>query len=365
MLTKTDGVLNQEVVAELIKDVSDLKDKGVQIAIISSGAVNLGRSVPELKDRNFKLGYSGQLNPNTLREQILAAIGQPKLMAAYEAGFLARGYHCAQILVTRADFSDRKRYLNLRAVVEELLRLGVIPIFNENDVLASEEIDFSDNDQLAMMVSAMLNADQLFILTNVDGVYDRPPLDGSAARVAEIADVSKFLDEFEIKGKSSTGKGGMKSKLICAGTLTSLGISVSVGTGLVENPISRLIDAKNGTFFPVAERKEKASKAWIVAASTPSGRITVSTYLAEILRNKRPASVLLAGVDNIEGKFEKQDVVEICDDNGTVLGRGVARFGSEELSTKIKWYRSLPDEEQAQIKSADAIVVHYDYFAFM
>lgn len=364
VLTKSDGSANQEVFDNLVDDVANLKDEGVEVAIISSGAVNLGRSVPELKDRRFKV-ESGKFNPETLREQILAAVGQPKLMAAYSAGFVKRGYNCAQLLATRSDFADRQSYLSLRLVTEGLLRLNIIPIFNENDVLTAEEIDFGDNDQLAMMVSAMLNTDRLLILTNVDGVFDRPPHDSEATRVAEISDIEQFLSQRRITGRSLSGKGGMKSKLLCAETLASLGIPMSIGNGLVEQPIIRLLRGKSGTFFPAAERKEKAAKTWLVTASVPSGSIIVSTYLAELLRHKRTASVLLAGIEEVRGDFNKKDVVEICDDDQAVLGRGLVRFDDQELKAKVKQYRALSEAEKAQIKAADAIAVHYNDFAFL
>lgn len=364
VLTKEDGSANQEIFNNLVDDVANLKDEGVEVAIISSGAVNLGRSAPELKDRRFKV-ESGKFNPETLREQILAAVGQPELMNLYSAGFKKRGYHCGQVVATRSDFADRQSYLSLRLVTEGLLRLGIIPIFNENDVLMAGGIKIGDNDQLAMMVSAMLNADQLITLTNVDGVFDRPPHDSEATRLTEISDVEQFLSEREVTGRSLSGKGGMKSKLLCAGTLTSLGIPMSIGSGLVKRPIARLLRSESGTFFPAATHKEKAAKAWLVTASMPSGNIVVSTYLAETLRHKRTASILLAGIEEIRGDFNKKDVIEIRDDNDISLGRGLARFDSQELTAKVKQYRALSEVEKDQTKASDIIAVHYNDFAFL
>lgn len=364
VLTKADGSANQEVFNNLVDDVANLKDAGVEVAIISSGAVNLGRSAPELKDRRFKV-ESGKFNPEALREQILAAVGQPELMNLYSAGFKKRGYHCGQVVATRSDFADRQSYLSLRLVTEGLLRLGIIPIFNENDVLMAGGIKIGDNDQLAMMVSAMLNADRLITLTNVDGVFDRPPQDEEATRLTEISDIEQFLSEREVTGRSLSGKGGMKSKLLCAGALTSLGIPMSIGSGLVKRPIARLLRGESGTFFPAATRKEKAAKAWLVTASMPSGNIVVSTYLAETLRHKRTASILLAGIEEIRGVFNKKDVVEIRDDEENILGRGLARFDGQELKTKVEQYRALSEEEKDRTKAADIIAVHYNDFAFL
>lgn len=364
VLTKEDGSANERVFSNLANDVAELMNDGVEVAIISSGAVNLGRSAPELKERRFKV-ESGKFNPETLREQILAAVGQPKLMAAYLSSFNKRGYNCAQVVATRADFADRQSYLNLRMVTEGLLSLGIIPIFNENDALLAGGVKIGDNDQLAMMISAMLNADRLITLTNVDGVFNRPPQDEEATRLTEISDIEKFLNECEVTGRSLSGKGGMKSKLMCAQTLTSLGIPMSIGSGLVKRPILRLLQGESGTFFPAAERKEKAAKVWMATASVPEGNIIVSTYLAETLRNRRTASILLAGIEEIHGDFSKKAVVEIRDDEETVLGRGLARFDSQDLKDRVRQYHRLSEEEKDRTKAADIIAVHYNDFIFL
>ena len=158
----------------------------------------------------------------------------------------------------------------------------------------------------------------------------------------------------------------MKSKLLCAETLSALGIPMSIGSGLAEQPITRLLhDRGKGTSFTVAKQRVKASKTWLATASVSSGSIVVSTYLTEALRHKRAASVLLAGIENVKGDFKERAVVEVCDDDGIILGRGLTRFSSEELTAKVKWYRNLPDEEKAQVKAADVIAVHYNDFAFI
>lgn len=360
----------RSVIAGLVEDASALIERGNQVVIISSGAVSVGRSAKALADLNFDVASPIKYDKRLLREQILAAVGQPKLMAIYEQEFAKRGIDCAQILTTRADFADRTRYLSLRIVTEGLLRHGIVPIFNENDVLSPEELDFSDNDQLALMTAAMILADRLVILTDVAGVFDRSPLETGAVLIPKIADVSAFLTDFEA-GKHK-GKGGIKSKLTTAEVITSLGIPMNIASGAEKMALTRIIDGEElGTSFPTASEREGAIKGWLVTAAVGTGRrIVVSTYLAEILRNganpeRRSPSVLLAGIEEIHGEFEKRDVVEIVDDAGVVLGRGLSRDSSKSLREKIPRYMALSDVEKAKVRSADIIAVHANDFAFV
>src|SRR3989338_5517869 len=221
VLTHPDGQINREALVDLIADVSGLKKQtqgGHRIVVVTSGAVGVGRSVVS-EELLATVKPSTDVNRKIFQEQVLAAIGQPKLMSFYIEGFQKHGISCAQILTTMSDFADRKFYLSLRTVVEELLKLGVVPIFNENDVLSPEELDFSDNDQLAVVVAAMLVADKLIVLSNVEGVYN--DLKGAKREIVpvidQVADYTKNIDD-----SKSLGKGGMKSKLMIADLITSL-----------------------------------------------------------------------------------------------------------------------------------------------
>lgn len=368
VLTRSDGQINREALVNLISDVSGLKQQTQgdhKIVIVTSGAVGVGRSAISEK-RLAAVNPNVNLDRRILREQLLAAIGQPKLMAFYIEGFQKHGIDCAQILTTRSDFADRKFYLSLRTVVEELLKLGVVPIFNENDVLSPEELDFSDNDQLAVVVAAMVKADKLIILTNVEGVYDRP-LDEIGTKVIDsIHDAGEFLKTSRPGGKSSTGKGGIQSKLLAADLITSLGISMHISSGKISAPISRLIAGERiGTHFPANGSKPKPDKVWLATAAVSTGQIIVSNYLADILKERqRAVSVLFTGIEEVRGEFKAKDVVEVCDVDGAVLGRGVCRYSSGDLKERIKQYKALPEEERERVIAAHIVAVHYDYFVY-
>lgn len=369
VLTDRAGGLKQEAIAKLVEEVAGLRKAGHEVVLVSSGAVSLGRSVSQLAGE-----FTVASNPHSkrlLREQVLASVGQPKLMALYNAEFEKRGLHCAQLLTTRADFADRTFYLSLRSVTETLLRHGVVPIFNENDVLSPEELDFSDNDQLALMTAAMVLADQLVILTDVPGVYDRPPQEVGAKLLPEIKDVGEFLES--LKTGDHRGKGGIKSKLLCAEVATSIGIPTNIASGSETKPLTRILEGEPvGTFFPAISNREEPIKAWLRTAAAISGQIVVSTYLAEILRkgpgpDSRTRSIIFAGIEEIKGDFPQKSVVEIADDKGHVLGRGQTRFSSTELRDKVAWYRRLSSDDRKLAKKGSdwVFAIHANEFVFV
>ena len=364
VLTQNDGHLNKEVVIGLVEDISKVKKENeINIALITSGAVSLGRSMIDLSE--FKIDAEAiKYDKSIVKEQILAAVGQSGLMKFYTEEFEKYGIKCAQILATRSDFADREKYLSLRTVTKNLLKLGVVPIFNENDVLSPEELDFSDNDQLAAMIAAMLVADRLLILTNVDGVYDGSPSDPSSKIIPEIEEPLNFMKK--VDASVQTGKGGMKSKLITADTITSLGISMTVANGLKRNIVRDIAaDKKIGTFFPAKSKKVRALKNWLATAAISEGRIIVSTFLADILRKKiKTASILFNGIEKVEGNFSEKEVVEVCDDEGVILGKGLSKYGADKLREMVELYRNKPDKEKREKKSTDIIAIHFDYFVF-
>ena len=363
------GKDTRTVVAGLVEDVATLMKRGYQVVIVSSGAVHTGRSAKALSDPAFDVASPFKYDKKLLREQILAAVGQPRLMSLYIEEFAKQDIDCAQVLTTRADFADRTRYLSLRIVTEGLLRHGIVPVYNENDALSPEELDFSDNDQLALMTTAMVLADRLVILTDVAGVFDRSPLMAGAVLIPEITDVGAFLTTFE--AGVHKGKGGIKSKLTTAEVITSLGIPMHIASGAETSALTRIVDGERlGTSFPTVAPKEQPVKSWLRTAAAPSGKIVVSTYLADILRQgenpeRKSPSILLAGIEEIQGEFDKRDVVEVVDDTGVVLGRGLSRDSSKSLREKIPWYMKLSDVEKAEWRSADIIAVHANDFAFV
>ena len=225
-------------------------------------------------------------------------------------------------------------------------------------------MDFSDNDQLAVVVAAMVKADKLIILTNVEGVYDRPMDEAGTKVVDKIHDAGKFLRTFRPDSRPSVGKGGIQSKLLAADLVTSLGISMHIANGKTSTPISRLIAGERiGTYFPASGDRPKPDKIWLATAAVSTGKIVVSNYLADILKEQqRAVSVLFTGIEEVWGEFEAKDVVEICDVDGAILGRGICRHSSDDLKEKIEHYKSLPEEEKERVIAAHIVAVHYDYF---
>ncbi|MFA6171341.1 MAG: glutamate 5-kinase [Patescibacteria group bacterium] len=362
LITKGDGNLNAGIISGLVSDVSRVIQAGKRIVIVSSGAVASGRTARELKG-DFSVSWGNQ--PKAIvREQILAAVGQPELMAVYKAEFKKHGLACAQILVTRSDFADRKKYLSLRTVTENLVNLGIVPIFNENDVLSSEELAFSDNDQLSAMVAAMLIAEKLIILTSVAGVYDKNPKDPEAMLLDEVTDIKKLLKTVD-NTKSEVGRGGIKSKLLTAEQAGALGIEMIVACGSEPDILSRLVIGaeKIGTRFKASAKKAKPLKSWLAVAAHPKGKIVTSCYLSDILKTKQFSSILLSGVEEAEGNFKKGDVIAVCDVDGTILGKGQCRYGKDELIREIKDYKNIHTEGE-KIEGGRKIVIHYDYFSF-
>ena len=363
LLANEDLGLNLRLINEVCAQVAQLKRAGKQVIIVSSGAVASGRSVETLRG-DFPVS-SGSQNPHLLREQILAAVGQPKLMRAYNHEFEKYGITMAQLLVTRADFADRSRYLSLRTVVDNMLLLGIVPIFNENDSLSIEELDFSDNDQLSCMVAAMIEAHLLIIMTDVPGVLnDQKKI---IAHVSDVDDVRHYVG-IQDSASSVVTKGGMQSKLDAADLITSLGIDMRIISGHELNGIVRVAaDGEHiGTYFPANGKKLSKRKAWIGAGAVERGQIVVSTFLADLLRKRHVASILLRGVEKVDKRqtFKQGDVIRVCDIDGTVLGKGEARMSADDLRQAVKESHAR-DAGAERTSGGEKIVIHYDYFVFI
>jgi glutamate 5-kinase len=375
LITNEQLQLNQKMIESIAVQVARLLEAGKQVVLVSSGAVASGRSAKTLVGP-FSL-VPDQQDPDLLREQILAAVGQPRLMRVYRRMFEQQqpSVEAAQILATRADFADRKRYVSLRTVVENLVRLGIIPIFNENDVLSTEELDFSDNDQLACMISAMIDADLLLILTDVPGLLDKHPDEGG--RLIERVEDPDSVRELVHPRKKKEGvvsKGGMLSKIEAADLITKLGIPMRIASGYEKDVISRIVlQSENlGTLFPAQGKRLSRKKTWISAGAATRGKVVVSTFLADRLRKKHVASILLRGVESLgeeeyhpekKETFEEGDVVEVLDVDGTQLGRGQVRISADALRVAIAEER-VKDRAGTRTPGGEKIVIHYDYFVF-
>ncbi|MDR1872284.1 MAG: glutamate 5-kinase [Deltaproteobacteria bacterium] len=306
----------------LAKEVSRLGDQGRECLLVSSGAVASG----------FKrLGLAAR--PQTLRlKQASAAAGQVALMLAWEKALGAYGRKVAQILLSAEDLADRSRFLNARNTLGALLEMGVIPIVNENDTVAVEELKVGDNDTLGSLVASLMEADLFINLTDQDGLYDADPKkDPSAALIGEVAKVTPKILALS-GGSGPLGVGGMFTKTRAAGRLAARGLPSIIANGLVRDILSRLLDGeKLGTFFPPAEKRQGAYKHWLAFAARPKGVLVVDPGAAAALR-ERGKSLLPGGVYAVKGLFSAGDPVSIALGEEEPFGVGLVNYSSPEVS---------------------------------
>jgi len=321
-LTNAKGQIDQEKFTDHVEAVAALREAGHEVLLVSSGAVAAGFA---------RLGYPTR--PITLKgKQAAAAVGQSLLVQSYIEQFSHYDIVPAQILLTRNDFSKQERYKNAYATVTELLERGILPIINENDTVSVEELTFGDNDMLSALVSGLVHADQLIILTDINGLYDsNPSKNPFAERIDFLQEVTDDMLEVAGGSGSKVGTGGMKSKLMAAKTALSLGVQVFIGLGKGRN---KLVDIMlgNGDGTYIGEDGLQAvnnSRQWIAFHSEISGTIYVDQGAEDALVYKGK-SLLPAGVYDIKGSFQKNDVVEVVGPNG-ILGKGEVLFSSEEL----------------------------------
>ena len=326
-LTNHKGEIDQLKFVDHINALSQLHQAGHEVLVVSSGAVAAGFA---------GLGYPSK--PLTIKgKQAAAAVGQGLLMQSYIEKFSVQNIVPAQILLTRTDFSNRERYRNAFATLTELLERGILPIINENDTVSVEELTFGDNDMLSALVSGLLHADQLIILTDINGLYDSNPRTNSSAKrldfVNEISDA--HLEIAEDTG-SKVGTGGMKSKLMAAKTATSLGVSVFIGTGEGSDKLLEILQGDgDGTYVSNAGyTKINTRKQWIILHSESTGKLYVDQGAEEALLNNGK-SLLPAGIFKVNGTFGKGDVVEVFGLNG-MLGKGEVSYSSDELLNRIE-----------------------------
>jgi len=349
VLCDANGSLNIPVLASLAAQVSDLGLENWQILLVSSGAVAAGKGVMKTEAGAKKL----QLIPNAVtRKQALAATGQVRLMETWRQHFNARGLTVAQVLATRSDFQTRRHYLNMRACIEALLDCGVVPIVNENDVVAVTELMFTDNDELAGLLAGMLDADILCLLSTVPGVYDRAP--GPSGPVSDYIrrwdDDQHQAEEIVQRGTSALGRGGMHSKIAVARRSANLGIEAVIADGSSDNILLNVVaGVPVGTRFP-ARGETSSTKRWLASAqSSTSGSVIVNAGAeAALLDRSRLSSLLPVGVQAIEGPFEKGDVIQIRNSAGQILGCGRSRYSHEEA-------------EQLLGQRGHKPMIHYDY----
>ena len=306
--------LKQGWLAALALDVVEAKARGTDVVLVSSGSIALGRKVLNLGDGVLTLEQS----------QAAAAVGQIRLARAYEEVLAPHGITTAQVLVTLEDTEDRRRYLNSRATMETLLGFGVVPIVNENDTVATDEIRFGDNDRLAAQIAVTVGADQLILLSDVDGFYSaNPQQDPKAQRFDLVEKITPAIEAMAGESISGLSKGGMKTKLMAAKTAIAGGCAMAIMEGSVLRPLQAVAQGAARTWFVAQSDPQAARKRWINAMK-PRGEVRLDAGAVVALLSGK--SLLPAGVTAVSGSFGRGDPVAILSPEGDVLGKGLVRY---------------------------------------
>lgn len=317
------GALKQAWLKALAQDVAALKGQGKDVILVSSGSIALGRRVLGLGSGALALEQS----------QAAAAVGQIRLARAYEEALAPHDVTTAQVLVTLEDSRDRRRYLNSRATLEQLLKLAVVPIVNENDTVATDEIRYGDNDRLAAQVAVTTGADLVVLLSDVDGFYSaNPSIDPSATRYDVIDQITPEIEAMAGDAGSGLSKGGMKTKLLAAKTATSGGAALIITEGSTLHALTALSQGAANTLFPADLDPKAARKRWIQAMK-PQGALRLDAGAVKALKSGK--SLLPAGVTTVSGAFERGDPVSLEDENGAVIAQGLTRYTADEASRLV------------------------------
>nr|WP_229582845.1 glutamate 5-kinase [Paracoccus sp. S-4012] len=319
--------LREDWLAGLCEDVAIWRQRGADVVLVSSGSIALGRRVLGMPAGGLPVEQS----------QAAAAVGQIRLARAYEAALAPHGVTTAQVLVTLEDSTDRRRYLNSRATLEVLLGLGVVPIVNENDTVATDEIRFGDNDRLAAQIAVTVGADQLLLLSDVDGLYTaNPKTDPDARHLPVVPRLTAEIEAMAGDPVSGISKGGMKTKLMAARTAIAGGCAMAIAEGSVLRPLSAVAEGARATWFLPEDDPQAARKRWI-AAMKPKGELRVDAGCAAALAQGR--SLLPAGVVVVDGRFGRGDPVRVIGPAGEELARGLVRYAAVEAAV-IAGHRS-------------------------
>ena len=352
VLTGPDGVVDQSRIRSLSDQVHELRSRGYTVVLVSSGAIGAGIGQLGLRERPVALP----------KLQAAAAVGQSRLMALYDDAFAAHGYHAAQLLLTREDFDDRARYVNARNTLWALLEMGAVPIFNENDTVAVEEIKVGDNDMLSVLVAHLVRADLLVLLSNVDGLYRAPEGRAGSEELLDVVDgVGDSVFDMASAKKSKLGTGGMKSKLGAVKSALEAGEPVIIARGTERDVLLKIMEGgKTGTLFVPSAPRMRGWKRWISFAARARGHIRVDNGAREAVV-ERGKSLLPSGIIDVSGTFEKGDVVDIEDEEGRPFARGLTNYSSDDVQA-IKGLKTRQIEKA--LGETDFVeVIHRDNLA--
>lgn len=346
-VTDESGGVSESKIKAIVDELESLRKKGYAPILVSSGAINSGRSlIKRPEEKKMMISY----------QQAAAAVGQPLLMKAYVDALAEKNSHCAQILVTHEDFKERKRFLNIRNTINRLIENNVFPIVNENDTVSFDEITVGDNDQLAVMIAEATDAEKLILLTEADGLYNKNPKEPDAVRF----DVVDFKDDFsgvKFAAKTSVGRGGMDTKLKAVRKLTPNGVDVIIGTFLIKNPLTRLIEGKGGSLFKGNPEKQKSKrKSWMSTIVKNDAWVVVDEGCYAALTSAT-TSLLPIGIKKVHGTFRRGDVIQVKHKN-KIIAVGISEFDYREMDL-IKGKKSLEISHLIE-NSPSKVAIHKD-----
>lgn len=330
-ITYSNGKLNLNYCDKLVRQLSDLRNQGKKVILVASGAIGAGLGKLNL-----------QKKPElTTEKQALAAVGQGILIQHFEKLFAEYGHTIAQILLTRDDIANRKSYLYARQTIQTLLSYGVVPIINENDTVATDEIEFGDNDTLSALVASSIDADLLVLMTDIHGLYTKDPYKHpeEAEFIPEIKKITPEVEALSEVSHDRRGTGGMKSKIQAAKIATSSGVPMVIVHGKDPALLQDIInDEEVGTLFYPAKKTLNCRRRWIAFAELSQGKIYIDDGAKEAII-KANRSLLPSGIKKVKGNFDRYQVISICDSRGNIIGKGITNYSSQEIN-KIKGLHS-------------------------
>jgi glutamate 5-kinase len=335
VITQEDGSLNDSRILRIVEDVAVLYKQGIEVILISSGAVAAGRS-----------GVSPSKKTNVVAaKQIWAAIGQVKLMSSYQFLFGKYGIQAGQLLATKESFRDRRHYLNMKNCISAMMENNVLPIVNENDAISINELMFTDNDELSGLISSMMDCKSLIILSNVDGVFKGIPGKKESELITRIDEKSEDLDRYITSSKSGFGRGGMFTKCSIGRKISAQGIDVFIANGTRDSIISDIVRRKDVpyTHFVASSKRETGVKKWLSHSDTfAKGAVVINEGAREALLDDKATSLLMIGITRVDGFFRSGDIVRIIDEGGCNIGIGKSQYDSKKAEQHIGEKLSKP-----------------------
>jgi len=344
LVDEAHGTIHRTWLAALAEDVARLHTRGQQVVIVSSGAIAVGRRHLKFADGSLRLE----------EKQAAAATGMLRLAHAYQEELAHHDLTLAQVLMTLDDSENRRRYINARNTLETLLRLGAVPLINENDTVATDEIRLGDNDRLGARVAAMVSADTLILLSDVDGLYTADPRhNDSAAIIPEVHEITPEIEAMAGRAQSSVGTGGMVTKLAAARVAMGAGCRMIIANGHHMNPVRRIEQGAPCTWFIPKATPRTARKHWIAGTLNPSGTLAVDDGALKALKSGK--SLLPAGVADIKGKFQKGDAVVVTDGAGNEVARGLVAYSATDARL-LMGHKSSEIEALLGYRGADELI---------